>query len=245
MSAYSVYSLRVAVTAIFLCAATANAEIYKRVAEDGDVTYSNEPPSGATQRQPLSPRAAEAPAVKAESAIAPAEPTAVKAESATSTVEPAIAKTEPVLVTPEPALAQPEPTVISVPQPRMLVQPEPVTLLLRDSGAARREVEGPPPRVIPRSTHTGAVQDPCLTSADPKCHERNKDRYHPYLGYAPGSGQSTGSSSGAGAVGAIGETVPEPPSAVIPPARRGAQALPPGSTFMTPASVPPRSNAGR
>src|SRR5688572_15007621 len=30
-----------------------------------------------------------------------------------------------------------------------------------------------------------AVRDPCLRSSDPKCHERHRTAYVPYLGYSP------------------------------------------------------------
>lgn len=55
-----------------------------------------------------------------------------------------------------------------------------------------------------------AVRDPCLRSSDPKCHERNKDRYHPYLGYAPGTTRpaaAVGASSVSGAGGAVGGAI--------------------------------------
>jgi hypothetical protein len=33
--------------------------------------------------------------------------------------------------------------------------------------------------------HTEAVNDPCLISSDPRCHERHRADYDPRLGYAP------------------------------------------------------------
>jgi hypothetical protein len=56
---------------------------------------------------------------------------------------------------------------------------------------------------------TEAVRDPCLISADPRCYERNKDRYHPYFGYAPSVTQpastsatgATNATAGGGTVG--------------------------------------------
>ena len=54
---------------------------------------------------------------------------------------------------------------------------------------------------------TDAVQDPCLRSSDPQCHEKNRDKYHPYLGYAPGAGRAApvGATSAAPAGGVVGE----------------------------------------
>src|SRR5688572_24873877 len=88
-------------------------------------------------------------------------------------------------------------------EPVTLVPREPVTLLPKDPASPPRETEAPP-RVFPRSTHTSAVQDPCLRSPDPRCHERNKANYHPLLGYSPGSApQGVGASSGAAGGGVV------------------------------------------
>jgi hypothetical protein len=40
---------------------------------------------------------------------------------------------------------------------------------------------------LTNGTATDAVQDPCLLSADPSCHEKHALDYHPYLGYIPPS----------------------------------------------------------
>jgi hypothetical protein len=90
-----------------------------------------------------------------------------------------------------------------------VVKPEPATLP-REPRAAQRETLSAPP--VTRGVQAEAVRDPCLRSADPKCHERNKDRYHPYLGYSAGGTASppvsaVGASSGAGAGGAVGGAV--------------------------------------
>jgi hypothetical protein len=63
-----------------------------------------------------------------------------------------------------------------------------------------------PPRVNARPLRTEAVQDPCLTSADPQCHQRNKHLYDPYLGYAPSTlaPPAVGATAGVGAGGAVG-----------------------------------------
>ena len=52
---------------------------------------------------------------------------------------------------------------------------------------AKREPEVAKPDTAPRAIGTQAVQDPCLTSPDPQCYQRNKEKYHPFLGYAPGA----------------------------------------------------------
>lgn len=114
-------------------------------------------------------------------------------------------------------------TPLSPREPVTLIPREPVTLLPRDPAAPSREAEAPPPRVFPRSTHTGAVQDPCLTSPDPRCHERNKANYHPFAGYSPGPApQAVGASSSASAGGAVGGQVqvsaPAPKRSALPPA---------------------------
>jgi hypothetical protein len=69
---------------------------------------------------------------------------------------------------------------------------------------------------------TEAVRDPCLISADPRCYERHKDRYHPYFGYAPSMTQpassvGTGATDATGAAGAVAGNVQREPA---PGARR-------------------------
>lgn len=63
-----------------------------------------------------------------------------------------------------------------------------------------------PPRTSVRRLRTEAVQDPCLRSPDPQCHARHRDKYDPYLGYAPSTlaPPAVGSTGGAGAGGAVG-----------------------------------------
>jgi hypothetical protein len=75
--------------------------------------------------------------------------------------------------------------------------------------AAQREADSA--QRAPRGVQAEAVRDPCLTSSDPKCYERNKDRYHPYLGYSPTPVQpatpAIGTSSPAGAGGSVGGAI--------------------------------------
>jgi hypothetical protein len=58
-----------------------------------------------------------------------------------------------------------------------------------------------------------AARDPCLRSSDPRCYEKNRDSYIPYLGYVPGVPRPArsadalapiGATSGEGVSGAIG-----------------------------------------
>lgn len=74
--------------------------------------------------------------------------------------------------------------------------------------AAAAEASAKPSTPVPRVT-AEAVQDPCLRSSDPKCYERNKDRYHPYLGYSPATQtRAVGTTSNVGAGGAVGGSFP-------------------------------------
>lgn len=78
--------------------------------------------------------------------------------------------------------------------------------------AAISEASAKPASAVPRVT-AEAVQDPCLRSSDPKCYERNKDRYHPYVGYMPGAQpRGIGTTSSVGAGGAVGGSFPAAPS---------------------------------
>jgi hypothetical protein len=100
----------------------------------------------------------------------------------------------------------------------------------------RREAHNPPrspdgepsasSRFSNRPIQAEAVRDPCLRSADPRCHEKNRAAYVPYLGYSPSAARArselglgaTSGASGAGAVGAsVGAGSPVTASA---PARR-------------------------
>jgi hypothetical protein len=87
---------------------------------------------------------------------------------------------------------------------------------------------GTTPRYGVRPMQPEAVQDPCLRSADPKCHERNRNAYVPYLGYAPSAARAArfpestsgaGATSGIGGGGAVGASV-GPAPAPATPARR-------------------------
>lgn len=253
MNARTVCLSHAAITAIFLCAASpALAEIYKWKDADGSVTLSNQPPADRSKvseltkvedintvpsdqhpKEPLAAqpekRGTDSTLALPESVIPKLEVPAGKAESASPAPQlaPAITTT-------------PRPVLVTAPTTTLLQQ-EPVTLLPREAGALQRESESPPARVIPRSRHTEAVQDPCLTSSDPRCYQRNKDRYHPHLGYAPGM-QSTGATTETGAGGVVGGQMAAP-NLVAP--KSSAHALPPGSTSPAALSTAKQPNAMR
>jgi len=125
---------------------------------------------------------------------------------------------EPAVAAPAPGIAKPEPAA-----PR--------------SDAPRREAEGSKPDDATRAatpvSGPTAVQDPCLKSADPQCYERNKDKYHPYLGYAPGTARpapAVGATAG-GAGGAVGRQVLD--ASPVKPAQPGTPASTPAINVKT------------
>lgn len=246
-----VLSAALAVAALSFGAA-AHAVVYKWVEDDGRVVYSNEPPRDPGNVRELSriddleliptdqragPAATPQPGRGGESAVTTTAPVTLIPREAPQRPSPELTIVKPA----EPparrsregvtALQRDSATVLSR-EPVTLLGREPVTLLPKDPAPAAAEVE-PPLRVIPRSTHTDAVQDPCLVSPDPRCHERHKERYHPYLGYSPGGpvAQAVGASSSAAAGGAVGGAVAT--QAIVPP-KRGAHALHPGSALPAP-----------
>jgi Domain of unknown function (DUF4124) len=63
-----------------------------------------------------------------------------------------------------------------------------------------------------RAAQPEAPRDPCLRSSDPRCYEKNRDAYVPFLGYAPSMTRgtrsidvpaNTGASSGLSGTGAV------------------------------------------
>ena len=204
------FILSIAIAALLIGSApAARAVMYKWIDAEGSVTYSNTPPTDPGQVKdltriedmstvPADKRPKEASTTdreKGSDGSAVAKPGA--AESAKSA--PPSARTEPL-----PRNADAPVTLRdmqALPREATVVKPEPATL---------PRVESAPP--VTRGVQAEAVRDPCLRSADPKCHERNKDRYHPYLGYSPSTTQpmlppAVGASSAAGAGGAVGGSV--------------------------------------
>lgn len=180
--------------------------MYKWMDENGTVTYSNTPPVDRTKVKeftkvedintvPTDKRAKDAQAgnEKRNPDSVSAKPDAATAKAETSASAAASGSSRPLtLVGPDASTAKPEPT------PR------------RDTDVARSDT--------PRAAATApglqpeAAQDPCLRSADPHCYQRNRDKYHPYLGYAPSNPRGTvvpavGASSSPAATGAVGGRV--------------------------------------
>lgn len=114
-------------------------------------------------------------------------------------------------------------------------EPEPSSAVAIDPASAASSDTVARSAVAP--TQPEAVRDPCLRSSDPKCYERNRAAYVPYLGYTT-SGASlvaVGSTSSAGAGGTLGGGAPGHVKLTAP--SPSAYALPPGSD--TGAPLPP------
>jgi hypothetical protein len=101
----------------------------------------------------------------------------------------------------------------------------------RAAPAPASEPAAPPPRASVSPNAPEAVRDPCLRSADPKCYERNRNAYVPYLGYSPSAARdaAVGATSNAGAGGTLAGGSPAPGPGKITPPKSSVYALPPGS----------------
>jgi len=210
--------LSIAIAALLIGSApAAQAVMYRWIDAEGSVTYSNTPPTDPGQVRdltkiedmsmvPADKRPKEAGATdkeKGSGGSAAAQPGAgkpAKSDLAPSRTEP-LPRNADVPVTLRDMQALPRESTVAKPEP---------STLPREPRAVQRESESAPP--VTRGVQAEAVRDPCLRSADPKCHERNKDRYHPYLGYAPGTmrpaaAPAVGASSGSGAGGAVGGAI--------------------------------------
>jgi hypothetical protein len=87
-----------------------------------------------------------------------------------------------------------------------------------------------PARAAVRSNVPLAVQDPCLTSSDRYCYQKQSGNYRPYIGYSPGAPaaaetpqaaglSATGATAGEAGSGAVAGGSAAPQS-VLPPPRR-------------------------
>ena len=225
--------------------------MYKWIEEDGSVTYSNQPPSEPAKvkeltkiESPPAPATVEAPvakpevrAVTPETAIAKPEAPAPMAEPQIAKPQPAAPKSEVTIVRPERPGASPEIIMVQPPTPAPKPEaPRPdfsnlniVVVPARPEADASGAIPAPEPerprRVIRRPTHTEAVQDPCLTSSDPKCPERYSSHYTKYGGYSPvprpqlttpAAPPVIGATSGGGAGGSVAKSVVAPPNWVAP-----------------------------
>ncbi|HYC49067.1 MAG TPA: DUF4124 domain-containing protein [Burkholderiales bacterium] len=174
MDKHAIMSLRVVSIVLVLAASHAHANMYKWIAEDGSVTYSNKLPEDRTKVRELTQLETAPPARPAPTNIAQAT----------------IQNVDPLFVFVPPAPRQPaaqvEPAAPGS-QPEIVITP-------KNGSGVRADLP-------PTAAYRGAAQDPCLRSPDPRCYELNKDRYHPFLGYmpaaaAPAVGATVGSAGG-------------------------------------------------
>lgn len=204
----------------------ARAAMYQWIDADGHLTFSNQPPADAARVRALerieSPgEALRASRARSDEARRPS-PTETGNPMRTAPAEPRRAGQ---------SLAAADESVAPRPPERALAR---ALGRVNDAPAHRSAtdrlgpgVPDPAPRTTPPRVYSEAVRDPCLRSADPRCYERNRDRYHPYLGYAPGATQSatgapiveaaTGATSGRAAENTV--SGPSPPAAAA--LRRG------------------------
>ena len=82
-----------------------------------------------------------------------------------------------------------------------------------EAPAAAKPEAAPRAQASSRALQPEAVQDPCLRSADPHCYQRNKEKYHPYMGYTPAAAGAIGASSSPPGTGAVGGQVGPAPAA--------------------------------
>ena len=225
-------TLHLAIAAVFALASPGiGAQMYKWADEAGNVTYSNTPPADPAKvkdvtkiddintvpidKRPKEPQAAST----SEPSVAKPDTPDAKPESVT--VRPAPPPTKADATRPEAAQVSPAPVSV---RSEMTPRADPPlaksdTEPPRAGESPRREPEvvrfEPAPRA-PNRAQPEAVQDPCLRSADPQCYQRNRDKYHPYMGYAPSATRApvTGavgasiSPAGGGAVGGQVGAVP-------------------------------------
>lgn len=202
-------------------AMASHAAMYKWIDEDGSVTYSNTPPVDRTKVKEFTkvedigtvpadkrPKDAHAGSEKRNADTASVKPDAATAKAETSASVAAPGSSRPLmLVGPDASTAKPEQTT-------------------------RRDAEVVRSDTLPRAAASAqglqpeAAQDPCLRSADPHCYQRNRDKYHPYLGYAPSARAAGASAVGASAApagtGAVGGQIgisPGPDKRAAPSAR--------------------------
>jgi hypothetical protein len=196
MEARNVKHVVVAVGAIFLCAAPAGyAAMFKWTDANGTVTYSDQPPADRAKVH----RVAQLDIGNAESnaATAPHSPQ-----------EPSLSRPDTWLKGASPPAPPVERKIELVPSAKADTEP-----LSPDADIPNREGESA--SRAPRGARE-AARDPCLRSSDPKCYERNKARYHPYLGYAPEGASAIGATGSTVAGGAVGAHVPTPSANAAP-----------------------------
>lgn len=177
----SITAAHAALFAAFLFAPACHAVMYKWIDETGSVTYSNAPPANPEQARNV---------------------------TTLGHISPDLGKREPALETaPQPAGAKAASSPsVGVSAPPAAGSDPPYGLTTHDASHPEAAAPATTPRAGARRRRAEAVRDPCLRSPDPQCHQRNRDKYHPYLGYAPGTlaPSAVGAASTAGAGGAVG-----------------------------------------
>jgi hypothetical protein len=176
--------------ALLTSAASAHAVMYKWVDVDGTVTYSNHPPANAAT-------------VKQITVLDVPPPTTAHERR---TLELLNAERQR-------AGIQGAPSMDDAYAPRESDYPAGDASLRDPRGTQGFDSPG-----VPRSGggwpgRADAVRDPCLRSSDPKCYEKNREAYVPYLGYSPAAARAArsleaplglGATAGVGATGSIG-----------------------------------------
>jgi hypothetical protein len=205
MDARNVKHVVATLGAMFLSAAPAGyAAMFKWTDAEGTVTYSNQPPADSAKVRHV-----------AQLDIATGGTESQGANATHSLPEPSLSRPDTWLkgTSPPPPRVERNPTLESNPSAKVEVEPS-----LRDTDVANHEAQSAPR--APLRGAREAARDPCLRSSDPKCYERNKERYHPYLGYTPGvmsgSTPAVGSTGTNGAGGAVGGHVANPSANAAP-----------------------------
>ncbi len=195
MEARNVKHMIAVLGALLLSAPPAGyAAMFKWTDADGTVTYSDQPPADRAKVRHVAQL--DIPTGGAESNAA-AAPRPLQ--------EPSLSRPDTWLkgANPPPPPAERVPRIEPVPSARG--EPE---IPSRDTDLANREPDNASPAPVRGARE--ATRDPCLRSSDPKCYERNKGRYHPYLGYAPDGAPAIGATGATIAGGTVGAQVPAP-----------------------------------
>jgi hypothetical protein len=200
---------------LFAVAPAAHSQIYRWTDAEGSTTYSNKPPSDAAAANDL--------------AVLPDIPGTMTAPPEKRTPEAA----RPAGA----AAAQQSP-------PARAAAPDVLDAFNRAASSADAPAAAPAPSATPSARISlpanapEAVRDPCLRSSDPKCYERNRAAYVPYLGYAPSAAGTVGvGATSAAAGGTLAGGSPAPAPGKITPPRASVYALPPGSEPVPPVST--------
>jgi hypothetical protein len=168
--------------------------MYKWADEAGNVTYSNTPPTDRAKVKDVT---------KIDDINTVPLDKRPKERHTAGTIEPSAAKSNTPAAKVEGVTVRSEPARAGEPAAR---EPEIVRF-------------DPAPRASNRPPQPEAVQDPCLRSADPHCYQRNRDKYHPFMGYAPSAAPGAfGASTSPAGIGAIGGQVGPAPAADRRPA---------------------------